>query len=335
MACGSGIAVIVAVVSLIFCSSTAFAQAVPAPPASHADPAAPAVAAPSEGAAAGLVAAEVLLGLGAAVVLFVLWRRDVIRPGSFARRGARDVSPWPAWFYLVCGVAAFMSQGVGASLGAPIGGAIAAATSSDHELGQKAGAVAGGTLAGIAAALALLILIAGRTPNAADRGLSPRVRLRGLLAGLIGIAAAYPVVYAAGLLSGLIFALLGGGAPHALNHETLREVHEHPHSAAVWVMAGVAVLGAPIAEELLFRVYLQSALLRLIGRTWPAIFLTSAFFAVVHIGGGVKASEAYVLGPLFVLSVAMGIAYERTRTPVTSIVMHMAFNGVNVLLAVL
>src|SRR6185369_4082201 len=99
-----------------------------------------------------------------------------------------------------------------------------------------------------------------------------------------------------------------------------------------WVLVGTAVLGAPFVEELMFRVFLQSALLRLLGRTWPSILVTSALFALVHLGGGVRPSEAYALAPLFILSVAMGVVYERTRSALAPITMHMAFNALNVAL---
>jgi membrane protease YdiL (CAAX protease family) len=49
----------------------------------------------------------------------------------------------------------------------------------------------------------------------------------------------------------------------------------------------------------------------------------------------VKLENAHTLLALFTLGAGMGIAYERTRNIVVPIVMHGAFNGVNVLMTVL
>src|SRR5207237_565261 len=126
-----------------------------------------------------------------------------------------------------------------------------------------------------------------------------------------------------------------GVPPDNITHETLRTLEEHRTSAWAWVLALSAVLLAPIVEELMFRLYLQSALLRAFGRTWPAILCTSLLFAAIHLGGGVKLENAHTLLALFTLGTAMGIAFERSRNIVVPIVMHMMFNAVNVALTVL
>jgi membrane protease YdiL (CAAX protease family) len=77
-------------------------------------------------------------------------------------------------------------------------------------------------------------------------------------------------------------------------------------------------------------VYIQSAFLRLFGRTWPAVLVTAALFAGIHLGGGVKLENAHTLLALFTLGAGMGVAFERTRNIVVPIVMHMGFNAANV-----
>jgi len=100
-------------------------------------------------------------------------------------------------------------------------------------------------------------------------------------------------------------------------------------------MGLAVVVFVPVLEELVFRVFLQSLLLRVTRRPWVAIVLTSVLFTLVHLGGGVPLESAHALAPLFVLSVAMGVAYERTRSVWAPVVMHAGFNGLNVLIAVL
>jgi len=93
-----------------------------------------------------------------------------------------------------------------------------------------------------------------------------------------------------------------------------------------WVLALaaiVAVVAAPISEELLFRGVLQPALGRWTGRWW-AIFLSAAFFAAAHM-------DLYAMPLLLVLGIALAYVYDRTRSLAAPVALHMAFNGVTLL----
>ena len=96
-------------------------------------------------------------------------------------------------------------------------------------------------------------------------------------------------------------------------------------SEALWG-AAVAVLLAPLLEEILFRGHLQTASVRLLGRP-GAILGVSLLFALIHPQTHQPA--------IFTLSVLLGIAYERTGRLWVPIFMHMCFNAVPVLLTVL
>jgi membrane protease YdiL (CAAX protease family) len=63
---------------------------------------------------------------------------------------------------------------------------------------------------------------------------------------------------------------------------------------------------------------------------WTAILLTSILFALVHNAG---ASSLWMLPPLFLLSVCIGYAYERTGTLWVPIFTHAAFNGLSLSVA--
>ena len=99
-----------------------------------------------------------------------------------------------------------------------------------------------------------------------------------------------------------------------------------------WAMALLigAVVGAPIVEEVVFRVCVQSGLLAWTGRRAVSIGATSVLFVLMHIGS----AAWYTLPALGVLSIALGIAYERTGRVGVPILIHAGFNAVNVLLAV-
>jgi len=91
-----------------------------------------------------------------------------------------------------------------------------------------------------------------------------------------------------------------------------------------WVRAYFLVLAlliAPVAEELLFR----GILLRLAAKRFgvgPAIALCSACFAAIHF-------HLPATLPLFVIASAFALAYIYTGSILVPIVMHAIFNGVN------
>jgi membrane protease YdiL (CAAX protease family) len=96
------------------------------------------------------------------------------------------------------------------------------------------------------------------------------------------------------------------------------------------VLVAVAVVGAPVAEEVMFRVFVQSGVLGVVRRPGLAVVITAALFAGIHLLGGVPLQQAYAIVPLFVFGVALGWAYERTRRVWVPVVMHMGFNLLNV-----
>jgi membrane protease YdiL (CAAX protease family) len=83
----------------------------------------------------------------------------------------------------------------------------------------------------------------------------------------------------------------------------------------------LAVVLAPLAEEVLFRGILLPALGRRLG-LGPAILISSALFALIHF-------HVPALAPLLVLSVALSLAYIYTRSLVAPVVMHVLFNAVS------
>jgi len=78
----------------------------------------------------------------------------------------------------------------------------------------------------------------------------------------------------------------------------------------------------PVFEELLFRGFFQTTLRSLSGHPWAGIVLTSVFFAILHPPTHIPA--------LFMLSVGLGYAYERSGSLLRPILMHTFFNGLSV-----
>jgi len=89
----------------------------------------------------------------------------------------------------------------------------------------------------------------------------------------------------------------------------------------------IAIVGAPVFEEIVFRGILFPWLARRTG-FWPGVVVVSALFAALHL-------HLPSLLPLFLLSAMFCVAYARTRSLWVPIGMHALFNAVSVLLLTL
>lgn len=91
-------------------------------------------------------------------------------------------------------------------------------------------------------------------------------------------------------------------------------------------VAFVAVVAAPLTEELIFRgcVY---GIARSFGGRLAALVFSATVFALIH--GHLPSFPG-----LFILAIALALVYERTGTLWASIGLHALFNAVNVVLAI-
>jgi membrane protease YdiL (CAAX protease family) len=166
----------------------------------------------------------------------------------------------------------------------------------------------------------MAIVRAARTP-APDMRFS---RGRTVLLSVSSLLVIWPVVAAAGAVTAWLL-----GAPDEIAHQTLRELSVGPLDRPHIMLVVLAVLAAPVLEEVMYRGLLQEALIQLGLKRWPAIALTSVAFAAAHVG----AADHHVLPALFVLSLALGWAYEKTGRLWAPILMHALFNAGNFALA--
>lgn len=140
--------------------------------------------------------------------------------------------------------------------------------------------------------------------------------------GLLILAAALPLLY---LISSLWTVLLTKGFGLVLKEQdpvTLFRTATSPLD--IFGIIFLAVVVAPLGEELIFRGYLLPVLKRYVGR-WPAILGTGLFFGVIH--GNWAAAAALAL-----LGILLALAYEHTGSLVTPITMHMVFNSITVVI---
>lgn len=260
----------------------------------------------------------------AAGVLVLLWLGDVIRPGSLERRARRDFRSMPAMVWFCCAAMLFLSPMIGSGIAASLPASVMGSAS-----GIKAKAIVallayGTGLAGVGFLLYLL-----RPHGAANEATGLRARGSDVPLGLLGLALALPVVLATGIVSTMVVMLVTHKEPPAIAHDALNDILSNGKSPWRWALVGVAVLAAPVIEELVYRVFLQAGIGTLVKSRGVAIAVTSAIFAAAHL----SAVPPYALPSLFVLGVALGIAYERTGRLGVPIVMHMGFNAANVWMA--
>lgn len=107
-------------------------------------------------------------------------------------------------------------------------------------------------------------------------------------------------------------------------HQELEVLTSYPQVSLKLSVAVVAVVAAPLVEELLFRGLIQTLIRSYIGRPWLSIAMTSVLFASVH-------DQMAHWPALFILSMAIGYVYEKSGSLWQSIFMHALFNGMSVM----
>jgi len=133
---------------------------------------------------------------------------------------------------------------------------------------------------------------------------------------LLALGAAYPVLM---LVQAMVYGVSGGDLNPQEVVQFLQNAESPRDRLAVMVMA---IIVAPVAEEVIFRGYLYPVGKRYAGPFF-AMVLSSLIFAALH---GHTAS----LPALFTLAMCLGLAYEKTGTLLVPMVMHAVFNAVSV-----
>jgi membrane protease YdiL (CAAX protease family) len=177
-------------------------------------------------------------------------------------------------------------------------------------------------------------------------GLIPGKFPRGVMYGVLGALAAIPLTIGMSALVQVILQQLERPTPQ--DHELIQIFRSAPTEVRRLVVLSATVL-APIFEETFFRGHVQTALAATFaalrapqsadltepalrdpnGATrWLAIAVVSALFASVH---GIN----WMFAPLYLLSLCLGYAYERTGNLWVPITMHASFNVLSLLMAML
>jgi membrane protease YdiL (CAAX protease family) len=138
--------------------------------------------------------------------------------------------------------------------------------------------------------------------------------------GIVFYLAAMPVVLFYGLASMILFHLLG--LPFERQPAVDFMLDPNQSLGLQLYLVVLAVVGAPLIEEALFRGIAFPAMLRHTTLTRAMVFV-SLIFAAIHL------TPTAVI-PLFVFAMALSLAYLYTGNIIVPIVMHVLFNSVSI-----
>lgn len=154
-----------------------------------------------------------------------------------------------------------------------------------------------------------------------DMGLDSRGVPANLGRGVLLVLLLIPLVMIVALIGVLYFRTVGVDTGE---QDVVRMMRQETSPLFVALMYAMALLAAPVWEELIFRGVLYKGLCGSFGRD-EAILISALVFASIH--GSVA---AFI--PIFLLAIFLAYAYERTGSLLTPIAMHFVYNLFNVVL---
>ncbi|MFO0831843.1 MAG: CPBP family intramembrane glutamic endopeptidase [Phycisphaerales bacterium] len=263
--------------------------------------------------------------IAASVCVLGLLFADVVRPGSLERAGKRDVSTFGPHIWFLCGVLVTGMQMVAGGFNTML---------PEKWLGD-ADSIQGDAVKStvIYAVSILTAYLLAKLISASAKGAGLAFTARSTAWGLMAFVLAWPIVQASSFAFLAMNTKFKGPEPGSnIAHDTLAKLVEHKNDPWAWLLAGLAVIAAPVVEEIVYRGFLQSSILRMTEKPWISILVTSALFASVHMVGK-HPVPWFAAATVGVLGMCMGIAYERTKEIGVPITMHVLYNLTNVILA--
>jgi membrane protease YdiL (CAAX protease family) len=174
-----------------------------------------------------------------------------------------------------------------------------------------------------AVAVALVLVRLNFVRGLKGWGLRPRTIPKDLGLAFVNLLAVWPLVMAMIVLVLKIGRLLQGPDYEIPQHEELQVIITSTHLSLQVLTVVLAIVIAPLVEELLFRGLFQTMIRSYVGRPWLSIVLASVVFATVH-----QNPEHWPA--LFMLALGLGYAYEKSGSLFRPIFMHALFNGLTI-----
>jgi membrane protease YdiL (CAAX protease family) len=158
----------------------------------------------------------------------------------------------------------------------------------------------------------LLTMLARRAGNDPLRYLALTVPSRGqLLFGIAGVVALIVVL-------NTVSWLFGRDIVTTFQSDIVRTASATGWLALLWF---AVVVGAPVGEEVLFRGFVFRGWLRTPNDAWPAIVITAALFAMLHIQ-----YDWFVIGQIFCFGLFLGWMRWATGSTLLTIILHALIN---------
>jgi membrane protease YdiL (CAAX protease family) len=172
----------------------------------------------------------------------------------------------------------------------------------------------------------VLVLIVAKLDFARGvKGLGLRLRTapKDLAFAVLHLLAVWPLILAAMSLTLWTTKMWYGPEYRIPPHQALKLISQAPALPLEVLLVVLAVVIAPVMEEMLFRGLFQTTIRSYTGRPWLAIGLTSILFALIH-------EDPSHWPSLFALALGLGYAYEKSGSLLRSIFMHALFNSISI-----
>jgi membrane protease YdiL (CAAX protease family) len=160
-------------------------------------------------------------------------------------------------------------------------------------------------------------------------GLNIRTIAKDFVMAIVNLLVAWPIMMAAITMTTFGAELVWGKEYQMQQHQQLEMITEYTQLPLRIMIVFVAVIIAPLLEEMLFRGFIQTTIrsfLNTKNSAWPAITASSMFFAIMHADTGHWPA-------LFILGVCLGYSYEKSGSLFRPIFIHLFFNTYSVMTA--
>jgi membrane protease YdiL (CAAX protease family) len=164
-------------------------------------------------------------------------------------------------------------------------------------------------------------------------GLNIKSVHKDFFAAFLNLLSVWPLMMAAITLTMLIGKLIFGPEYQISQHEQLELITAYPRWQLRILVFIVAVVMAPLLEEMIFRGLFQTVIrsffesrdskLETRSRVWLPVFISAGLFSMVH--GNIPHWPA-----LFLLGLCLGYAYEKSGSLFRPIFIHAFFNAITI-----
>jgi len=157
-------------------------------------------------------------------------------------------------------------------------------------------------------------------------GLNAKTIHKDFLTAFLNLLSVWPFLILMIILTIFLGKLIWGQDFEMQPHQELELIRAYPQLPVRVLIIVTAVAIVPVFEEMLFRGLFQTMLRSILAKPWLSIVISSGLFALAHVNAGHWPA-------LFVLSLGMGYAYEKSGSLFRPIFIHLLFNATSIIAA--